>query len=166
MNPQVVLPLAGYGSGELGAAALVGLARDAGLDLRRRMFVAFVIDFAGQREDAYAAELSVRDTNWDSALYGDATGWVLRLSRSRQLTRDVAAADLAEVTALAARYCGQVRGAAVEDLRHDDVWGELAARLQDGGRRADDAGADEAHAGPLSVPSPREHRVARVELTP
>ena len=160
MSPHVVMPLAGCSPDELGAAAVIALARDDGLDLRRQLFVAFVIDFGPQREDAYAAARSVRDTDWGSALYGDATGWVLRLSRIRLLTREAVTDDLTEVHQLAARCRGRVRGVTVEDLRQDDVWGALAARLQDGSRRSSDANAVAA----ASIPLPREEQVARAHL--
>lgn len=159
MSPQVLMPLAGCSPDELGATAVIALARDQGLDLRRRMFVAFVIDFGAQREDAYAAARSVRDTDWDSALYGDATGWVLRLTRIRQLTREAVSDDLTEVHQVAARCRGRIRGVSVEDLGQDDVWGALAARLQDDSRRSSDA-----KALPASIPLPREGGVARAHL--
>src|SRR4051794_34942127 len=158
VSPQVVMPLAGCSSGELGAAALLALARDGGLDLRRRLLVAFLIDFGTQREDAYAAARSVRDTDWDSSLYGDVTGWVLRLSRIRQLTREAVTDDVTEVHHVATRCRGQVRGVTVEDLRQEDVWGELASRLQDGSRRSNDSTAPAA-----AIPSPRQNQVARAD---
>ena len=142
------MSLAGRSSGEVSVAALIDRARNAGLDLRQRMFVAFVIDFGAQREDAYAAARLIRNTEWDSALYGDTTGWVVRLSRTQRLTSAALADDITEVN----RVCrhGSLRGITVEDLRQDDVWGEMAARLQDGSRRSDDASAAAA-----SVPVPR-----------
>jgi hypothetical protein len=151
-----VVPVASGGADECVAAAVIAQAREAGLDLRRRMFVAFVIEFGPHREDAYAAERSLRGSDWSTALYGDATGWVLRLSHSRQVTRDTVAADVAEVNDVAARCHGQVRGAAIEDLHHDDVWAELAGRLHDSDRRADDA-----RDGGALAPSRRQSRVAR-----
>ena len=155
MSSQIVVPVAS-GADECAAAAVIARARDEGLDLRRRLFVAYVIEFGPHREDAYAAAHFVLDSDWSSALYGDATGWVLRLSHSRQVTRETVAADLAEVNDIAARGHGHVRGAVVEDLRHDDVWAELAGRLCDSDRRTDDA-----NEGDALRPSQRQSRAAR-----
>jgi len=138
VTPQVVVPLAPRRTDELAAAALLDMVRREGLDLRRRMCVAYVIDFAQRREDAYAAERAMRATDWDTALYGDASGWVLRLSRSRRLTADAVTGDLTDVNLLAERCHGQVRGVAVEDLQPGDVWSEMASQLQTGGRRRSD----------------------------
>jgi hypothetical protein len=149
---QVVVPLAGDGTAELAATNLVDELRREGFDLRRRMFIAYVVDFGPRREDAYAAERATRDTKWDSALYGDASGWVLRLSRTRRLTPGSALDDLVEMRLLAQQSHGHVRGVTVEDLRQADVWGEMAAQLQSGSlRRADDQ-TEALGAQPSSVP--------------
>jgi hypothetical protein len=158
VTQQLVVPLAVHGTDELGAAALLSVLRRDGVDLRRRMFVAYFIDFAAQREDADAAALSVRNTEWDHALYGDVTGWVLRLSRTRRLTREAVLADVTEVRRLAAAHRGVVRGVTIEDLRQDDVWSGMASRLESGSRRRE----DETAAAP-AIPVPRQHVSARAD---
>jgi hypothetical protein len=135
---QVVLPLAGGRSDELAAAELMRAVRRAGLDLRRRLSVSFVIEFAGRRDDAFAAATSMRQSDWSGALYGDAGGWALRLNRSRRLTRDAVHADVTEVHRVAEQFGGRVRGVTIEDLQQDDVWGLMAASLQTGSRRRGD----------------------------
>jgi hypothetical protein len=150
VSARVVVPIARDRTGEADVAALIRVVRNAGLDLRQRMFVAFVIDFGVQREDAYAAARLLRDTDWNSSLYGDPTGWVVRMCKTQRLTSAGLAADLAEVNRVSDSCRGQVRGITVEDLRQDDEWSAMATRLQDDGRRADDANLTVA-----AVPKPR-----------
>jgi hypothetical protein len=158
MPVQAVVPLAVRRTDELDAADVVSMLRRQGFDLRRRMFSAYVVDFGARREDACSAAQSVRNTEWDSALYGDASGWVLRLSRTRRLTPESVHEDVAEVRLLAGQSHGQVRGVTVEDLRQDDVWAEMASQLQGGSRRRSDQSATAA------VPQPRQDLPARVDL--
>jgi hypothetical protein len=157
MPLQAVVPLAVRRTNELDAADVVSMLRREGFDLRRRMFIAYVVDFGARREDAYAAAQSVRTSDWDSVLYGDASGWVLRLSRTRRLTPESVLEDVAEVKLLAKQSHGRVRGVTIEDLRPDDVWGEMAAQLQSGARRRSD------HSD-AAIPQPRQDLPARVDL--
>ena len=154
---QLVLPLAVRRTAGLEAVDLVSALRREGFDLRRRMSVAYLVEFGARREDAYAAAQLTRNTDWDSALYGDASGWVLRLSRTRRLTPESALEDVTEVRLLAQQSRGEVRGVTVEDLRQDDVWGDMAAQLQGGSRRHEDE-----RAAAALIPTPRQP--ARVDL--
>jgi len=155
VTAQVVLAFAVSRTDRAEAAEVVSALRREGFDLRRRLFVAYVIDFATRREDASAAARAVRNSDWDSALYGDASGWVLRMSRTRCLADDAVLDDVTEVKRLARRHHGEVRGAAIEDPRHDDVWTEMAARVQGDHRRP----ADELLLS-AQVPAPRAAEAA------
>lgn len=72
----------------------------------------------------------MQDTDWNTALYGDASGCVLRLSRTCQLTAAAVTDDLTQVNLQAQRWRGKVRGAVVEDLQPDGVWRRMAAQVQ------------------------------------
>jgi hypothetical protein len=136
---QLVFPLAVNRAPELEAIALIGLLRRAGFDLRRRMFVSFAVDFADRRDAVYDVVRSLTDTTWDASMYGDRSGWVVRMSRSRRLTSEAAQDAITDVKQLAARFRGHVRGLTVEDLHREDCWGEMASQLRDRGRRRADA---------------------------
>jgi len=132
---QVVLALAGNRAPELEAIPLIALLRRAGFDLRRRMFMAFVVDFADRRDAAYDAIHFLEDSGWDASLYGDRSGWVVRMSRSRRLTSDAARDAITEVKQLAARFAAHARGVTLEDLHNEDCWAEMASQLRDRRRR-------------------------------
>ena len=98
---------------------------------------------------------SFADGGWDRALYGDSSGWVVRVTRTRRITKDALMEVIAEAKQLAAHHGGQVRGLTVEDLRREDRWGELAAQLRDRTLRQADTD-DEA---PRLLPAQRETAV-------
>ena len=152
---QVVVPLAVSHTDRAEATELLTALQREGFGVGRRLFVAYVIDFAARREDASAAARAVRNSDWDSALYGDASGWVLRLSRTRSLTDEAVLDDVTEVKRLARRHHGEVRSAAIEDLRQGDAWAEMAARVEDSRRRR----PDEPVPGG-AVPAPRHAEAA------
>jgi hypothetical protein len=154
MPKQLTMALTVQSSDEVEAAGVAAEMRREEFDLRRRMFLSFLIDFAGGRDAAYRGLRLVESSDWDSALYGDTSGWVLRLSRTRRLTPASVVQALSDVRRLAGSCDGVVRGVSVEDLRSEDCWGAMAEAL-----RAP-VGADVAHAP--RIPSPRTETGPRI----
>jgi hypothetical protein len=153
MPKQVTMALSAQSSDDVEAAGVVAELRRRDFDLRRRMFLSFLIDFAGGRDAAFRGLRLVESSDWDSALYGDTSGWVLRLSRTRRLTPASVVQAVSDVRRLARGCDGVVRGVSVEDLRNEDCWGAMAETLR--------APADADVASAPGIPSPRAETGSR-----
>lgn len=109
---------------------LLAAVRDQGFDLRRSAVVTYLVETGSDRAAAYALRSEARADGWQASLYGDCSGWVVRLCRSRQLRSQLFAGDIRSVGRLAHRHRAVLRGVTVEDPQGDDEWASLAARLQ------------------------------------
>jgi gamma-glutamyl:cysteine ligase YbdK (ATP-grasp superfamily) len=119
------------GSGDIvDVADLLAELRAHGFDLRRSAVVTYLIETGADRASAYALRSEAAGGGWQATLYGDRSGWVVRLCSRRLLRRDLLADDLHEVERLARAHGASVRGATVEDLLCDDDWQALAMRLE------------------------------------
>src|SRR3954470_18049081 len=147
------------GKAEPDARALVTAIRSSGFDLRRTMFVTFVVSVGDSRDAAFAMLHTDRQARWHTSLYGDDSGWVVRVSHSCRLTADKLTACLLRVNGLAAAGGGSVREVTVEDLRADDCWAAMAERVRRTSSPAVAAGElPGATTQPITpIPSPRSH---------
>ncbi len=101
-----------------------------GFDLRRSAVVTYLLETGADRDSAYALRREAADGGWQATLYGDRSGWVVRLCRHRLLRRELLAADQRDVARLARSHGASWRGVMVEDPQRDDDWQALAMRLE------------------------------------
>jgi predicted MFS family arabinose efflux permease len=113
------------------AEALIAEVRSSGFDLRRTAFLTFVVAVGDEREAAFAMLRWDEQPEWFTSLYGDGSGWLVRVSHSCRLTPDVLDACFTTVADLAASCGGSIRGLMVEDLRADDCWAVMAGKLRE-----------------------------------
>lgn len=130
---QLVVPLDANRADEQEAFALLSVMQQEGYDLRRKLFLAAVVEFGPRRDRAYRAVEAMAGSGWDSALYGDSSGWVVRLTSTRRVGHEVLLEAISAMKRLAATTDGRVRGLTVEDLRTEDHWERMAAQLRDAG---------------------------------
>jgi hypothetical protein len=131
---------------EAEAGALLSDLRSRGFDLRRPVFVAYLVELDRARDVAYSLWRRAADEDWRASLYADTTGWVVRLGRLVRPRADALVRAARDARQLAAEYDGTVRGLCVEDLAADDPWTRLADRL----RRAATSDAEPA-AAPVAL---------------
>ncbi len=125
VNALLRLPESG-----LDVAALQAELRSQGFDLRRSAFVTYLLETGADRDAAYAIRRQVAADGWQVSLYGDRTGWVVRLGRSRLLRPQRLVDDHRYVHRLAQANGAAVRGFCVEEPHRDDLWETLAAQVQ------------------------------------
>lgn len=101
--------------------------RSHGLDARH-CAVTYLVEMGRDRDDAFAALRQASGDGWRASLYGDGTGWVLRLNRVAAPRPQVLDRDQRYLELLARTFGGLVRGVSVEPLDADDAWDRLAAR--------------------------------------
>ena len=129
------------GKAEPDARALVTAIRSSGFDLRRTMFVTFVVSVGDSRDAAFAMLHTDRQARWHTSLYGDDSGWVVRVSHSCRLTADKLTACLLRVNGLAAAGGGSVREVTVD--RHQRCGRQhLAGRVEEDASGRADVDAD------------------------
>jgi hypothetical protein len=151
---QLVVQLDVDRADEPEAVALIRAMQDEHFDLRRKMFLALVLDFGQWRDGAFQTVEAVDDDRWDGSVYADVSGWIVRLTRTRRVTQGALVEIISELKQLARRSGGQVRGLTVEDLRREDRWDEMATELQNRRlRRAD--GLDHLGQAVSDLPTPR-----------
>ncbi|MGB8650780.1 MAG: hypothetical protein WCD35_08975 [Mycobacteriales bacterium] len=116
----------------LNAVALHTELRRRGFDMRRSVSVTYLVGTGTDREAAYVMRRRAAADGWQATLYGDRSGWVVRLSRIGLAQLPLLVQDCRYVEDLTRPFGGQVRGVDVEDVHLDDLWDTLAARLEAG----------------------------------
>ena len=132
--------------------------RRAGFDLRRSVFISYLVETGTHRDAAYAVRDRAAGDGWTVSLYGDCSGWVVRMLRVARCTPELILRDHAYVNRLARSHSGQLRGFTIEDPYRDDEWQQLAARITDAQARPP-AGATLRRNSPITrwepIPRPR-----------
>lgn len=112
----------------LDVVALHAALRRRGFDLRRAAFVSYFLETGPDRDTAFAVLAAAADDGWQPTLFGDDSGWVVRVSRNGPVRRDVLEQDRVRVERLARAHAAHARGVVVEDPDVGDVWAALAHR--------------------------------------
>ena len=108
--------------------ALLTDLRRGGVDLRRAAFVCYLVGLGPNRHAAYAVRSRAAADGWQVTMFGDRSGWVVRLGRHEVVLTEMLAWESRYVEELAQAYGGIVRGVCIEDLKPRDIWDQLAAR--------------------------------------
>src|SRR4051794_28891813 len=117
------------GMGQDDVDALIGEVRDSGLDLRRTAVVTFLVAVGDQRDAAFAMMKAKPQPRWSTAVYGDATGWLVRVAHRCRLTPDALQDCLMTVIDASSAAHGLILEVTVEDLRTDDCWAAMAQQI-------------------------------------
>jgi len=114
--------------------ALIADISDTGMDPSRTAFISFHVRFDDRPRWENAA--AVARSKWQVSLYSSPAGYMLRLSRQAEVTRESLARLRAEVQALVAKLGAVWESVTVEELSGANEWKALQAQ-----QRADKAGA-------------------------
>lgn len=101
--------------------------RRCGFDLRRAVEVTYLLELGQDRDGAYAIRDRAAADGWHATLFGDASGWVVRIGRFGLARQQLLDRDASYLEELIDELGGRPRGVCVEDLDRAGVWEQLAA---------------------------------------
>ncbi len=98
-------------------------------DMRRAVFVAYLVETGTNRPAAYELRDAAARAGWEASLFGDSTGWVVRITHTRVPRHDALRREFEVVDRLLRAHGGVLRGICVEDLHRESLWDALAAEV-------------------------------------